>query len=193
MHQDFPHGTGPDADLRARAFMKKVVDAMAGPLACVRGYRYELPAGPCPGLRDVRDALRAALNVEVADVAYVSSAKLENGIVTLGARDFSRKLAAALEARYGFRLMLQLGHGRFQRLKAQLHYGTQVPLAVRLNDRTWLPREALQSAIFHLWAATFAKSEADVDALIPLVSLMGRAIPIGEFVGNRASWAVLIA
>jgi hypothetical protein len=181
-----------DIETTARRLVIQVPHVLAPIIE--RGKRGEFEPEPGPVDGDaIGIALLTALAIDVETITFVS---LERDPAPRWADDglYERTLASALEQRFGYRLLMELGQRKWNTMRRHFGFDRVVPFCEHLRERgVRIPRENLRQCLFIYYGCTFAFDGASVDRLTPLIELLPRAIPLGERKGEPGNWIVLTA
>jgi hypothetical protein len=181
------------SDEEARAHMARVVADVKPITERMTDAGYRLRPGADVTLDRVREAIFMATGCHAREVAFVSQAIVDRGLVPERTR-YRRTLDRAIESLCGFRLVTRLGGKRYTSHRRHFGYEVPVPLMDALSpDPALLPSESLRSALFHYWGFALANDGQMLDRLTPLVRLLPDAIPLGELPDRPGVWLVMTA
>ncbi|HTK04149.1 MAG TPA: hypothetical protein VL500_01065 [Candidatus Eisenbacteria bacterium] len=173
----------------ARAMIVRVVGVIQPVIDRIAGRDYRLAPGNVE-FEEVRTAVFMATGVFPRSVEFVSQDTLSPNSEPA----YIRTLDRSIETLFGFRLLTALGNKKWQSHRRHFGYEEAIPLFVALQpDALKLPRECFRSALFHFWGAALARQEQLLERLIPLVTLLPKAIPLGERRDRPGTWRVMVA
>lgn len=182
---------GSSENVAARAMMQKVVATIQPVIDRLVEGEYRLRPDADAAFDEVRTAIFMATGSYAREIVRVRPAAFA---AEGGALGFSRTFDRALEALLGFRLLVALGNKKWQSHRRHFGYEEAIPLHVALQPRPdKLPWECFRSALFHFWGFALARQDAMLDRLVPLITLLPKAIPLGELAGRQRTWVVLVA
>lgn len=182
---------GSPENVAARAMMQRVVAAVQPVIDRMIDGEYRLQPGADVAFDEVQTAIFMATGSYAREIVRVRRAAF---VAEGGALGCSRTFDRAIEAQFGFRLLVALGNKKWQSHRRHFGYEEAIPLHAALQPRPdKLPWECFRSALFHFWGFALARQDAMLDRLVPLITLLPKAVPLGELAGKPGTWAVLVA